>query len=77
MQERKAPDGTVFGEKIPGSRFYRVFCLYCGEPMRSDRPGAEPHACEVCNPFHRRSVSAARDETGPWQDNAIKALEGE
>ena len=24
----------VEGERIKGSRFYRDFCCYCGEPMR-------------------------------------------
>ena len=29
-----APDGTHFGDAIPGSRWYRSFCRRCGAPMR-------------------------------------------
>ena len=40
------------GEKIPGSKFYRVFCKDCGEPMRTTLHEVDDeHQCRECGPF--------------------------
>ncbi len=67
------------GEPIPGSRFYRCFCLRCGEPMRCAQADLqEEHYCEECDPpapaFGGRP--GPRDETSPSWENAVRALEG-
>jgi len=43
------------GQPIPGSRFFREFCIDCGEPMRVSRDrlkkGVE-NRCGFCDPKH-------------------------
>lgn len=52
------------GQSIPGSRFYRDFCVDCGEPMRVSldrlKKGVE-NRCEVCDPKHIGVGNAVSD----------------
>lgn len=65
------------GEQIPGSRFYRVFCATCGEPMRVVFHDIhKPAYCEDCAPRKPLPRPATKDDdAGPWHDNAIRAME--
>jgi hypothetical protein len=52
---RRHTDGTLAGEKIPGSRLYRAFCQGCGTAIRFQASGTlDAHArcgsqcCEEC-----------------------------
>lgn len=48
-----APDGTRYGEPIPGSRFFRSFCPRCQTPMRVTRWRARNGIdtfCSDCEP---------------------------
>lgn len=52
-QTGTAPDGTGFGDPIPGSAFFRSFCPGCGAPMRAQRKNileADFPWCEDCSP---------------------------
>jgi hypothetical protein len=55
MSKLTAADGTVHGDRIPGSFFYRSFCRECDEPMRVEEGLLVLGGvlCEVCNPPHR------------------------
>ena len=34
MNELIAPDGTKYGDQIPGSKYLRSFCQHCNIPIR-------------------------------------------
>ncbi len=52
-----------YGHKIAGSRWYRVFCCKCGEPMRAKECDLvkwkknRNHLCELCSPKHKGCTS--------------------
>ena len=55
------------GERIAGSRYFRAFCLKCGEPIRVSSPkgGAQ---CEGCS---KTIVSH-----GTWANLTARQVEG-
>lgn len=62
--ELVAPDGTKWGERIAGSRFVRVFCAGCGEPMRvPTEEVADEHRCERCLPT-REGIGRGNGDDG-------------
>jgi hypothetical protein len=68
------------GDAIPGSRFFRAFCARCDEPMRVDYTtmrdnDGESLYCERCEPRPLTNVAATKDDTNPWGENAVRALE--
>ena len=68
----------LHGDQIPGSRFFRAFCHRCKEPMRvpySTIQIGKPVWCEECEPRRLANVAATKDETDPWGENAVRALE--
>ena len=69
------------GSRIPGSQYYRWYCLDCGEPMRVTGQNWPPtyETCEVCAGRHGQVAqphSGPTDETSGYEHNAIRALEG-
>lgn len=70
------------GSQIPGSRYVRWYCDFCGEPMRvSGKPWPPPvRDCERCAGRHGQvatPTSGPRDDTGGYQANAVRAMEGD
>jgi hypothetical protein len=65
------------GQQIPGSRFYRMFCARCEEPMRVTGDDLLiDNYCEECAPRPLLLRPATReDEAGPWYENARRAME--
>jgi hypothetical protein len=50
LKTKVANDHTMFGDPIPGSKYYRTFCWSCGEPMRVLMIQINnPVYCEVCS----------------------------
>ena len=53
------PDYERYGEpgfRIPGSRFYRAYCIKCSAPLRvSETDGIT--MCEDCDPPHKGCTS--------------------
>lgn len=44
-----------YGDSIPGSRFFRAFCLECKDPVRitkQRRDNFESITCKQCRPVH-------------------------
>jgi ribosomal protein S27E len=41
-------DGTRVGDRIPNSRFYRAFCVDCGQPIRVLLGEILNSACNEC-----------------------------
>ena len=73
-----ATDNLRHGDPIPGSRFFRAFCHRCEEPMRVNYSTIEtgkPVWCEQCEPRPLSNTSATRNDTDPWGENAVRALE--
>ena len=50
------------GERIPGSRLFRDFCISCGEPMRVVDAG-RPNTCLDCRPTGCPGVSSGNITT--------------
>ena len=68
--------------RIPGSRYVRWYCEFCGEPMRVSGRSWPPAVrdCEQCAGRHGQVAvpsSAPTDDIGGYQANAIRALEGD
>ncbi len=50
-----AQDGTRYGDRIPGSDYFRDFCPCCETPMRVVKwrvTHGYPTACRDCDPPH-------------------------
>jgi ribosomal protein S27E len=43
-----ASDGTRAGDRIPNSRFFRAFCIECGQPMRVSSHEVLTSSCNDC-----------------------------
>jgi ribosomal protein S27E len=43
-----APDGTRAGDKIPNSKFFRAFCVGCGQPIRVASEKVLSSECNEC-----------------------------
>lgn len=70
------------GSRISGSRYFRWYCVLCGEPMRVTGQSWPPtyDTCEVCGGRHgqiARPASARTEDMSGSQENAIRALEGD
>ncbi len=67
---------TLWGQQIPGSKYFREYCSRCGAPMRvtSAKLGYGLQ-CEDCDPNSVRHRPATRDDESPWQQIAIRQLE--
>lgn len=66
------------GDPIPGSQCFRAFCMRCNEPMRVSYDKIitrRPVYCEQCDPRPLANVAATKDDTDPWGENAVRALE--
>ena len=66
------------GDPIPGSRFFRAFCTRCDEPMRVDYTTIHrgmPVYCEQCEPRPLANTAATKEDTSPWGENAVRAME--
>lgn len=64
------------GEPIPGSRYFRAFCGRCGDPMRVDYAHLrEATYCETCAPRPLKNRAATKDDTNPYQENAVRSME--
>jgi hypothetical protein len=53
------------GQPIPSSRFFRDFCVDCGEPMRVTRARLQKfikNRCEFCDPKHIGVGNAVRSD---------------
>jgi hypothetical protein len=77
------PKYGTSGSQIPGSRYVRWYCDFCGEPMRvSPKPWPTPvRDCERCAGRHGQvavgTSSSHVDDGGGSQANAIRAMEGD
>lgn len=50
LKIRVAKDGTMLGDPVPKSKYYRTFCWNCGEPMRTTMEAIyTPTYCEECS----------------------------
>jgi hypothetical protein len=50
LKTRVAKDGTMLGDPVPRSKYYRTFCWSCGEPMRTTMENIMTAIyCEECN----------------------------
>jgi hypothetical protein len=70
------------GERVPGSRWFRAYCVGCGTPMRVVKYIKHyPYLCEECCPLRmdppRRPPSPNHEgeEASPWQEVAIRHME--
>lgn len=66
------------GQRIPGSRYFRAYCLRCKCPMRVTETKLDTGSmCRDCDPDPSRLASspATVDDLSPWQENAIRAME--
>lgn len=74
------------GQPIAGSRYVRWYCPRCGDGMRVSRRNCPPleygELCETCFGRHDLPIGAGtrheiKDDMDPWQENAIRAMEGD
>lgn len=61
-------DGTVLGERIPGSRFVRSICDGCSELIRVTQASTRDY-CETCDP---RSATVRVPRVAPTREMADK-----
>lgn len=82
MARYRPPDIEQYGEigsVIPGSRLLRDYCVVCGEPIRVYLLGG--NECKECAGVHYDvppellGDPSAHNNSNPWQENAIRALE--
>jgi hypothetical protein len=70
------------GERVPGSRWVRAFCVGCGTPIRVMTYVKNfPYLCEKCRPLQTTHLPRPPapdhdgEEASPWQENAIRLME--
>ncbi len=63
------------GARIPGSRYVRGYCPFCGAPVRTTIPGC-PEPCADCDGHPRPGgTDPPPDEITGYQANALRCLE--
>jgi hypothetical protein len=74
LKHRVARDGTMLGDAVPNSKYYRTFCWTCGEPMRTMMHKlCSPIYCEECGGHTIPEYVDLRDlHNYPSQENTPK-----
>jgi hypothetical protein len=57
-----ASDGTRAGDRIPNSRFFRAFCVECGQPIRVVSGEILSGVCNDCYKPMKYTLSELEDE---------------